>query len=165
MKGTRATLISLLEADPPQTDAALELLEDIDERSLTPDAASLRLALLDAAKKLENGDTKDTVAAFLTSMAKGHLGDLADIEIDFDVPDTLPQSPFQGLGMSERKNNPSLPGPDSALLEAMDHRDALTARRIAGDTITEDDIQTYQDKLIALGKSLLPLLNLDDLES
>lgn len=164
MKGTRATLISLLEADPPDLQGALEILADIDERSLTPDAASLRLALLDGATRLENGDTKETVVAFLRATAKGYLGDLADIEIDFDIPDTLPQSPFEGLGMT-RKNNPTLPGPDSALLEAMEHRDGLTARRIAGDTITEDDIERYQEKLIALGKALQPLMKLDDQES
>lgn len=161
MKGTRARLITLLESDPPDVDGAIDVLRHLDERSLAPGAANMRLAMLEAAGRLENGEVKDTVASFLRNMADGQIEDLDDIDIDFDVPETIPGSPFDGLGFARPgRDSLPMPGPDKALLEAMDMRDQLSARRIAGDVINEDDIQAFENKLVDLGKALLPLLRI-----
>ena len=156
----RSTLIQLLEAKPAKVKKALQVLETIRDSDITPQAAHFRIALLNAAKALEKGAAPTQVITMLRDAAKGKIDDLDDIEIDFDVPDTLPSNPFDGIMLGAPRTSVDIPGPDTALINAMNARDALTARRIAGDTIGQDDIAKFEAELVELAKALLPLLRL-----
>jgi hypothetical protein len=162
----RSQALALLEQEPPNLEALTSLLTNTEDKFLTPDVASLRLGILDAINRLKNGGTHDEVMIFLQNIANGLIDDIEDIVIDFDIPDSIPGTPFSGVGFGEAREYVPMPGPDDTLLKAMAIRDSITARKISGDTITPSDIETYEKALMELGKSLLPLmkLHLDDLK-
>lgn len=157
---TRATVITALTQDPPQVDVALDALSTIDEATLTPDALTLRTALIEAANWIEAGKIRPyDLANFLRDAADGRLSELDDHDIDFDLPDDDANMSLAALALPLRPAAPALPGPDTALLDVLRLRDALVARRIAGDTPSAQDTQAYQDALIALGQALQPLVD------
>lgn len=163
----RSKALDALAQDPPDVAGAIALLREADERAMTPDAITLRAAVLEAAHWMETGKTNRSsdLVGFLRDAANGRLAELDDHEIDFDVPDEAPSTVARilaGVAFSPRPGVPSMPGPDGALLEAVRVRDALVARRIAGDTPSEQDMATYRDALLALGRALLPLVEADE---
>ena len=158
----RSNILKLLEQDPPDVEGAKKALADIDEKHLSPDAASLRLGILDAVNRIDQGDNLNTIAMLLTGIARGSLDDISEIDIDYDMEDAPLASPFEGLGLNTpQRTAGALPGPDQALLTAMAERDSITARKIAGDVISSADMDAYQKTLVDLGKALLPLIESD----
>lgn len=167
MASLRATLISLLSARPPDLEAALTALSEVDEDSLTPGALLLRTAALEAAEWLDNSSmARDEIAAFLREAASAHMPELDDHEIDVDLTEGDHALPgFQGIpgvAFSPRPGSPAMPGPDAKLLEAVVLRDGLVARRIAGDTPSPSDLDAYHAALVALGRALAPLVEAQD---
>lgn len=163
MGTSRTTLIQALTETPPNVEAALAVVQDIRESDLTPNALTLRAALIEAADWIENGKVKPyDLAKFLRDAANGHLEELEDHTIDFDL-ETTPDSASLAALMTPLRAAPSpLPGPDACLLDALRQRDALVARRIAGDTASDADVANYRATLVALGRALLPLVEDDD---
>jgi hypothetical protein len=160
----RARALEALSQTPPDVEGARALLREADERAMTPDALTLRAALLEAASWMETGRASrpSDLISFLRDAANGRLVELDDHDIDFDVPDEAPgplARILAGVPFSPRPGAPSMPGPDGALLEAVRVRDALVARRIAGDTPSDQDMETYRNALVALGRALLPLVD------
>lgn len=163
MGTTRAALITALTQDPPDVALALATLERVDESALTPDALTLRAALLEAASWIEAGKARPyDLAGFLRDAADGRLSELDDHDIDFDLPEDGDNAGLAALATPLRAAPSPLPGPDSALLDAFRLRDALVARRIAGDTPSEPDLSAYHDALLALGRALRPLVEAED---
>lgn len=154
----RNTVIELLTQDPPNTSKALEVLETIKNQDLSPDAASLRLGILDVIERINQGADTGNVAALLTGLANGRYDDIKEIDIDMDLDDVNDPFPIEGLGLQIQKPNQSLPGPDQALLNALAARDSFTARMIAGDTVSDTEFEQYEHTLVELGKALVPLL-------
>lgn len=163
----RNTIIELLSQDPPNVSKALDTLEVVKNQDLSPDAASLRLGILDVIERINQGADTGSVAALLTGMANGRYDDIKEIDIDMDLDDMNEPFPIEGLGLQVNKPNQSLPGPDQALLNALAARDAFTARMIAGDTVNESEFEQYEHTLVELGKALVPLLqkHLDEEET
>lgn len=163
MGNTRTTLIATLSEDPPNVEAALACLGTVRESDLTPDALTLRSALIEAADWIENGKVKPyDLANFLRDAADGRLEELEDHTIDFDLENLPGSSGLEALMTPLRAAPSPLPGPDACLLDALRQRDALVARRIAGDTPSEADLSTYRTALVALGRALRPLVEDDD---
>ena len=169
MGHTRIDLIALLEQDTPDVEGALLLLRDMRERDLTPDAITLRGVILEAVDRIESGKSRPfDLAAYLKDAANGVLEDIEDHAIEFDLAD--PQdSPgadqaghLAGLFGTTRAGVPPMPGPDAAFLNTLRLREAIVARRIAGETPTTADLQAYNDSLTTLAQALSPLLETQD---
>ena len=156
----RTEILSLLDREEPKIDKVIKILDGTEEKFLALDTASLRLGVLEAIKKLKAGEDSYSVIEFLNGIAKGALDDIEDIDIDFDMPTINETSPFNEIDIltGTGEGATRLPGPDAALLNAISKRDVLTARKISGDIISEDDIQDFENTLIELGEALLPLL-------
>ena len=159
MGQTRHALLNALRQDPPDVDGALDLLATVNESDLTPDALTLRAAILEAADWIEGRKARPyDLVGFLRDAADGRLAELDDHEIDLDVDDFGPVSGADIFAVASRPGNPPLPGPDGQLVAVMRARDAMVARRIAGDTPSQADLDAYAQALVALGRALEPMV-------